>query len=116
MLSAARRTVASAMTYEDMVDWLRFREGATVFVEIGGTDPVRDDYDVRYAFLHGVTLGRVSVVDVEPDESVAVVPITDLDDGSRLAFERHRFVDAKVHGPVLKVQMMHVYIGIAGSD
>ena len=76
---------------------VRSTRGATVFVEIGGTDPVRDNYDVRYALLHAVTLGRVSLVDVEPGESVAVVPITNLDDGSRLAFDRHRFVDAKVH-------------------
>ena len=47
----------SAMTFDDLVAWLQAHEGRTVFVEVGGGDPVRDDYDVRYAFLHGVTLG-----------------------------------------------------------
>ncbi len=102
----------SGITFDEAVAWLRVHEGHTAYVEIGGSDPVRDDYDVRYALLHGVTLGQVSVTELD-EHDVASVAITNLDDGARIAFERHRFVDAKIHAGTLYVNMMHVYIGIS---
>ena len=57
----------------------------------------------------------MKVTDVE-NYTVASVAITNLDDESRIAFESHRFVDAKDTGFGLKVEMMHVYIGILVSS
>ena len=92
--------------------------GESVSLEIGERDPDRDDHDAIYARLNDVQLGEIQM---SYDSSLgnrpyALVPMTNLEEGSRLAFDPLRFVRAKVHLGVLKVWMHNTYVAVASSQ
>jgi hypothetical protein len=114
------RPVTNITTYDDVVAWLRDHSGHTVTLEIGQTDPNRDDYDAIFGIVHGLKLGDVVFgTDLgppdedDPEQTVWIVFLPDFGERSKLIFDHRRFVKAIGDSGAFKVWLHDTYFAFA---
>jgi hypothetical protein len=104
------------LTFDEVVEWLKARQGATVLLELGAFEPEHDRYNAPYLTLHEVTLGLVLLgEEAHAGRPAAVVNLHDVGKWSRLVLDPSQFEGAKENHGALKVQLRGMYIGVVSS-
>jgi hypothetical protein len=103
-------------TFSDVVDWLSEREGSSVYIEVGITDPTLDDADFYPLAIHGtLEAPRIGEDTGHEGRGIAYVKLKE-GDRNRLYIDQARLTEIVLRPGTLRLTFHDsIYLGISSG-